>query len=207
MRPPSAETGRRYAGRSDAERREDRLERLLTAGLEVIGGSGWSAASVERVCTTAGVATRSFYEEVGSREALLLAVYERVMAGTLDAVAAALAGSGLDRSARIRAGITAYVGHLTEDPRRARVAHREVRVAGLLEQERHAAVRGFAALIEGEWRGTPAADRGAHDGRLLALALAGAVNELLTDWVETEPHPPTAPVVAELVHVLDAALS
>ncbi|MHB8451973.1 MAG: TetR/AcrR family transcriptional regulator [Mycobacteriales bacterium] len=200
--------GRRYAGRTTPERQEDRRYRLLAAGLELFGTLGWAAGTVERLCAEAGVATRSFYEEFDGREDLLLAVYAQVLDGAAAAVRAAVAAAPLELLARTRAGLAAYVEYLVADPRRARVAHVEVRAAGgSLEPERRAAVVGFAHLIDGQGRQLVGAGQCRPDATpLTALALAGAVNELLVNWATTQPHPPTGPLVGELVGLFVAAL-
>jgi AcrR family transcriptional regulator len=200
--------GRRYAGRSSPERRAERRARLLSAALELFGTVGWAGGTVERLCREAGVATRSFYEEFDSREELLLTVYADVLDGARSAVGAALAAAPLTLPGRVEAGLAGYVGFLSRDPRRARVAHVEVRAAGrTLETQRRAAVTGFAALIEREGMLLAAAgERRLDAGSLTALALAGAVNELVVGWATTEPHPPVEPLVAELVRVFLAVL-
>src|SRR3954454_23347787 len=114
----TAVTGRRYAGRSTVERQEERRTRLLEAGLELFGTEGWSASPIERLCAQARVATRSFYEEFSSREALLLAVYAQITQGAARAVAGGLEAAGQGIEQRVEAGLRAYIGHLTEDPRR-----------------------------------------------------------------------------------------
>ena len=191
------DSGRVYGGRSEHERRSDRRTRLLHAGLELFGNEGWQGTTIEKLCSSAGVATRSFYEEFASREALLLAVYEDVMNGVLKTVLPRVQESTAPLEERVRIGLNGYVAYLTEDPRRARVAHREVRVAGLLENDRHAMVLRFAEVISAEAN----LEQGAT-GRLLGLALAGAVSEVLVDWVaQTEPRPPTGPVVDVLVRL------
>jgi AcrR family transcriptional regulator len=140
------DAGRVYGGRSERERRADRRARLLAAGLDLFGTEGWTGATIEKLCTAAGVATRSFYEEFSSREALLLAVFEDVLAGVVTEVTPrVVVGGGVE--AQVRAGLTGYVEHLTADPRRARVVHHEIRVAGTLEDHRQAAVVRFADLI------------------------------------------------------------
>lgn len=197
--------GRRYAGRSSAQRRAERRGRLLAAGLEVFGTAGWSGATIEQLCLAAAVATRSFYEEYASREALLLAVYARVLADVTESVEQALSEAGEDAERRVRAGVAAYVDAVTTDPRRARIVHREVRAAGVLEEERHAGLQAFAGLIARE-SVVLGVTGPAAGNRLTALALAGAVNELLIDWVATSPPPPTAPLVDELTRLFLAAL-
>ena len=197
------DSGRVYAGRSELERRSDRRTRLIHAGLELFGTDGWQATTIERLCSSAGVATRSFYEEFAGREALLGAVYEHVMTGVLTTVLPIVQASEGRLEERIRLGLGGYVGYLTEDPRRAKVAHREIRVAGVLENDRHAMVLRFADVIASE-----AMPEGGAAGRVLALALAGAVSEVLVDWVaHPEPRPSTAPIVDALVRLYVAAVA
>ncbi len=188
--------GRVYAGRSESERRADRRTRLVAAGLDLFGTEGWSATTVERLCSVAGVATRSFYEEFPGREALLRAVYADIMDGALRAILPVAEAVDLPADERIRQGLGRYVGHLTSDPRRARVAHHEVRVAGVLEPERQATVLRFAELIAMH---SPRPEHG-DTARILGLALAGAVSEVLVDWVsQPAPRPAVAPLVETLV--------
>lgn len=201
-----ADGGRVYGGRSEAERRADRRARLTSSGLALFGTEGYATTTIERICGHAGVATRSFYEEFSGREELLAAVYAEVLAGSRRAVLTAVAGPA-DLAGRIRAGVAAYVLHLTEDPRRAQVAHREVRRVGLLENQRQAAIVEFAALIASEAHLRPPGDD-EYQGRVLALALAGAASEVLVDWVSAGvPHPPTMPVVTGLTRLYLAALT
>lgn len=200
--------GRVYGGRTHAQRRAERRERLLEAGLQEFGTVGWSGTAVERLCLAAGVATRSFYEEFASREALLLTVYEQVLTTASAAVAAALAAAPPTLEERVSAGISTYIGYLTEDPRRARIVHGEVRAAGVLENERRAGFLSFASLVEAESAELHRlGERRDGAGRLTALALAGALNELLITWVaEAEPRSSVEPLIAELTMLFIAAL-
>ena len=199
--------GRIYGGRSETERRADRRARLVEAGLELFGTDGWHAVTIERLCASASVATRSFYEEFPGRESLIQAVYDEVVRTASLAVVEALAQSESSLPDRIAAGIGAYIEHITQDPRRAQVAYREVRAVGGLEQHRHEVMVGFAELVEG---GLPAPVLPADPGcrRVLTLALAGAVSEVLVDWVASpEPRPPLEPLREELSRLFVAALT
>jgi AcrR family transcriptional regulator len=198
-----ADSGRVYGGRSEHERRADRRARLISAGLDLFGTEGWAGATIEKLCAAAGVATRSFYEEFSGREALLRAVYEDIMTGVVDTVVPRVENATGTPEERIRLGLAGYVDYLTDDPRRARVAHREVRVAGVLEQDRYAMVLRFAELIANQTR----LEEGAR-GRVLGLALAGAVTEVLVDWVaQPEPRPDTGPIIEALVGLYVAAVT
>lgn len=190
-----AQSGRVYGGRSEEERRAERRTRLLDAGLDLFGTDGWSGTTIEKLCAHASVATRSLYEEFASREALLLAVYHEVTNGVLaEVVPKVLAHRGHPRQ-QVRIGIQGYVDFLTADPRRAAVVHREIRLAGGMERERLAMVNRFGDVIAQHARLTESGER----GRLLGLALAGAVNEAMVAWVA---HPAPRPSPDTLVDVL-----
>lgn len=198
--------GRVYGGRSEPERRADRRQRLVAAGLELFGNEGWHGASIERLCAHASVATRSFYEEFPGREALVRAVYDEVVRTTVEAVLGRLAGVGPRLEDRVAAGVAAYVDHLTEDPRRASVVYREVRAVEGLETHRHGVMVEFAALMEQDL-GVQVLPSDPARRRVLTLALAGALCEVLVDWLgRPPPRPDLAPVREELVRLFDKAL-
>ena len=199
-----ASAGRPYAGRSPDERRRHRRQRLVDAGLKVFGTVGYDEASITLLCATARVGTKAFYEEFPSREALLLAVATDVVGAAATELEAALKGAPPDLEQRVRAGLTAYVGYLIEDPRRVRIAYREVRMAPL-EVERQFASVAFASLVTEQ-----VAELGigghARDNLLLSLALTGGVGELLNHWTTATQKPSTELLVTELTRLFVAAL-
>jgi AcrR family transcriptional regulator len=202
--PEVTASGRPYAGRSPDERRQQRRQRLLDAGLQVFGTVGYDEATITLLCGTARVGTKAFYDEFPSREALLLAVATDVVASAAVHLEQALVAAPRDLEQRVRAGLTAYIGFLTEDPRRVRIAYREIRVAPL-EAERQFASVAFASLVNEQ-----VAELGigghARDNLLLALALTGGVGELLNHWTSAVEKPPTDRLVAELTRLFVAAL-
>jgi AcrR family transcriptional regulator len=204
MLPYGAAVTRTYAGRAPEERRADRRQRLLDAGLQVFGTSAWDEAGIALLCATARVGTRAFYEEFDTREALLLEVATAVVLAAVEVTRTELAAAPPTVEGKVRAAISAYVGFLTDDPRRARVAYLAVPSASGLLPERHRASAGFAQLIADEAQTAGLTTRA---NPLLALALTGAVAELLGWWAATTPSPAVAPVVDELVTLLGAALA
>src|SRR5688500_9652842 len=101
-RTRSRTTSRPYRGMSPDERQADRRRRLLDAGLGQFGTSGYARTTIEGLCAGAGVTPRHFYDEFGGREALLVAVFDEIVAWVTDAVGAALAAAPEDPVARAR---------------------------------------------------------------------------------------------------------
>jgi AcrR family transcriptional regulator len=184
--PSSA--SRRYGGQDASQRAAARRERLLAAGLEAFGTDGFAATSVEALCTRSGVTARHLYEQFAGREVLLHAVYEQIMGELGRRVATALAAEDVgDPAARIRAGLEAFLRGATRDVRVARIMQLEVIGVSAALEERRAQARGaFAALIAGEARTMRGGRRVSRHDRLVAVALVGAVNELLLDWVAAD---------------------
>jgi AcrR family transcriptional regulator len=186
---------RTYRGLSAQERLTDRKERLLAAALVRFGGQGYAATTIETLCTDAKVSTRGFYECFDGRETLLRVLYERILGESGKRVRRALDASDGTMPGLVRAGLTAYIGYMTADERRARITHVEVRRAGEpLHAARRAAVHGFADLIADLV--CERAELMGLDVRRLAVGLVGAVQELLIDWVHATPRPTTAAVIA-----------
>jgi AcrR family transcriptional regulator len=65
-------------------RSQESLERLLQAGFDVLQEQGFTGFTLQEVSSRADVSIGSIYARVPSREALILAIYEREMAWTLE---------------------------------------------------------------------------------------------------------------------------
>ncbi|TCP56329.1 TetR family transcriptional regulator [Tamaricihabitans halophyticus] len=175
-------TTRRYRGRTAEDRRAQRRERLLAAGLELFGTKGYTATSIEKLCSTAGVSTRNFYEEFTSREALLIALHDRTVTEGMRRILDRLAG--LDEAPlaeRVEVIAGDYVSATASDARLAKVTY--VELTGVSpEVERHRLVwrQRWVEFIVGE--ANRAVRRGEipeRDYTLSAVALIGALNELV----------------------------
>jgi AcrR family transcriptional regulator len=205
--PPATE--RRYRGMSADDRRDDRRRRLLDAALELFGTKGYAATTIEEVCTAAGVTARHLYEHFPSREALLLAVYDQIIAEHLALVAAALPENGtLEEVAH--AGAHAALESWAADERRARIAFLEVvGVRGPVEDRRLAVLDAYAAFIAKA--GDDLARRGLipeRENRLLAgHAVVGAISQLCVHWLSVPDRPPIGVVIDELIAIQLALLN
>jgi AcrR family transcriptional regulator len=192
---------RPYGGRAPEQRKQDRRERLLDAGLDLFGTIGYAQTSIERLCARAGVTTRHFYEEFGSREALLKAVYERVIGRTMLAVREAVAAGGGEED-RLN-GLQAFLDSYLDDPRYGRVGSIEiVGVSPELERYRRSVIHDFADIIESQYRARAQAGFiEPRDFRLAAIALTGAVNELCIEALMHPEPPARSQMKAELARM------
>jgi AcrR family transcriptional regulator len=194
---------RRYGGKTATERRAERRERLLDAGLELFGTRGFAAVTIEALCAEAGLNPRYFYEQFATRDELLGAVYERHVVAVLQTVQTAIARSPANATQRLRAGLSAFVNATLADERAARINYFEmVGVSAELEAQRRGVLRAYAELIAAQ-----AAEMddlgplGRGDRRMTAVALTGATDGLITDWMSSEQRPPRQAIVYTLLQI------
>ena len=182
-----ASSTRTYRGVSAEDRRADRRERLLEAGLDLLGNEGWSGTTVRGVCARAGLTERYFYESFPDREALLLAVFDEIIGEATRVVLEAVEAAPHHARAKSRAAIAAFVELLTADPRKGRTAFVEAMGSEALMQRRLQTLRGFAQLIAAQGRafyGNSAVGR--EDAELTAFVLVGGLAETLIAWLRGE---------------------
>ena len=175
-----------YRGVPAEERRADRRKRLLEAGVDVIGRSGWQNTTVRAVCAEAGLTERYFYESFSDREALLLQAFDHVTATAAATIVAAVADAPHDAESRARAAIGAFVDLVADDPGGARVMLVEATGSEALNERRLAAIATFARLVRDQATEFYGVKPGSLDVELTAHALVGAVAQLLIAWLSGE---------------------
>lgn len=177
--------GRRYRGKTPDELRAERRERLLTSALELFAERGYGSAPIEALCSNAKVTTRHFYEQFDSREELLRALFLDIQNQAWVRVQEALQNQDQRLVARVEDALRAYLSYVLEDPRRARiVALESVGVSDSMELVRRESLHAFTntvALFARELIGSK--DLPERDYRLPAVALVGAVLELISEWL------------------------
>jgi AcrR family transcriptional regulator len=206
---PTDNAERRRRGKTLAERRQERHDAILDAGLDLFGTKGYTNTTVEEICRAAYVSTRNFYEEFANREAVMIALGERVAAQGLEALMKAEVEPGLDRSVRqTRASIRALLDVLVADPRVARFAFIESLGVSPGQEMRRRRIHYMIA----EWLADFTVEEGKAVGRteerqiLQALAVVGACNELISDWVLREDRGSIEDLTELLVEVVQDML-
>jgi AcrR family transcriptional regulator len=200
---------RTYRGLTAEQRAAERRTRLVQAGLETFGTQGYAAATIEALCREANVTARHFYEHFTGREALLVAVYDEVLAHHRGAIAAALAEAPEDAlEPRVRAAVGAAVAAWTADRGRARVAFIEVvGVSPEVEALRLRAIEEYTDLVTAVADDLLARGLSRRGGRRVASrAIVGALIGLVELWLTAAVPPRPEEMAAEATVLALAAL-
>lgn len=139
---------RSYAGQSAEERRRLRRARLLDAAMDAMCADAWRAVTVDKLCASAGLNKRYFYENFTHLDSVAAAVIDDIAADVRTAALTALAGAAsrpLDEQAAV--AMDALVHILLDDPRRARVLLGGVASSPSLQQHREAVMRGLTKVL------------------------------------------------------------
>jgi AcrR family transcriptional regulator len=169
---------RTYGGTTMADRKARRRRALMDVGTDLLGTHGTAAVTVRSVCREARLTDRYFYENFTGRDELITAVFDEVAdlaATTLrDAVATQAPPADLARAA-----VDAFLGVLTDDPRRGRILLLEPLTDPVLSAHAAGSMRLFEQLIGSR---LPAASP--LQTQLTATALLGALTHLFTRWLD-----------------------
>jgi AcrR family transcriptional regulator len=177
--PSVADVSRPYGGVSATDRRHQRRQRLIDAGLQLFGTRGVAAVGIVDVCTEAGLTKRYFYENFASIDALAEAVFEHVTGNLVAVVAPAIeVGAGRDP----RPALTVYIRALLNDPRVVRLLAVESQT-GPLKKYRD----GFPTRAVELWFAFATADEDMpppQDMRLKAYGFVGAAQQIGMAWLD-----------------------
>ena len=176
---PVAAVPRPYRGVSATDRRHQRRQRLIDAGLQLFGTRGIAAVGIVDVCAEAGLTKRYFYENFASIDALAEAVFEHVTGDLVAIVVPAIEiGAGRDP----RPALTVYIRALLSDPRVVRLLAVESHT-GPLKKYRD----GFPTRAVELWFGFAASDEDMpppQDMRLKAYGFVGAAQQIGMAWLD-----------------------
>ncbi|WP_433253175.1 TetR/AcrR family transcriptional regulator [Streptosporangium sp. CA-135522] len=185
---------------SAEERLAERRERLIAAAYTLYSDPGFPETTIEKLCAAARISNRAFYECFSGRNELLQAVHDRCVQETLQSVSKSIDQAPGTLLSRVEAGIAGYITFVTEDRRRARIMHLEVRRAGdYLTRSRQQAVAAFSQMIEANVVDLPEGVKA--NQHLLALGMIGVLQELLIEWVLADDPPDVDQLIDTAVHI------
>lgn len=201
-------SGRLFAGQTPEQRAAARRGRLLEAALELLGDQGWDAVTMTAVCRRAGLTERYFYESFRDREDLHVALIDQVAAELEEAVLAVLRDEDEDATpaGRIRAAAQAVLGVMLGDPRKGRVALLEGVGSARVQQRRADALHGFEELLRADAVRLSAGRPDDAAAQLAAIALVGALSELVSRRLSGQLDIADDDLVAFIVDMVQAVL-
>jgi AcrR family transcriptional regulator len=191
MASMSTTSGQNYRGLPATERAQQRKGRLIDAALDLMGDGAWRAATVDALCTRAGLNKRYFYESFSNLDDVARAVVDSVAATVAAAALSAFSAHSPeeDLASRAHATLDAVIRSLVEDPRKAHTLFGPVSASlGTLEHRAHALDGLTALLVEHA--------RTIHDVALEADSLAtiapafliGGTGEAVLAWLREPGH-------------------
>lgn len=171
-------------GVSPEVRRAERRVLLLDAAFDLLATGGSAATTVRSVCAGARLNPRYFYESFPDLDALVVAVYDRLVTDLTAEVVAATAAAPPDRRSQTRTAIDQIVTFVDGDRRRGRVLYAEALDNEALNRRRVETGHTLAELVA-----VDAASRygapppGEQIGRVGAAIVVGGFSELLVAWL------------------------
>lgn len=181
---------RLWLGQTPAVREADRRQRLVEAGLELVGTQGVAALTMRAACRQASVGPRYFYEVFDTREDLLGAVYDeavdRIREPILAAVILASESSGV--SAAMIAAFDTAIAVVEGDQRIGRILFRESAADDTLRPRSQAAMPEFVLTVLTEVLPERVAALRASTGGWTLLGFSAAIFALFLAWSEGVRH-------------------
>jgi TetR/AcrR family transcriptional regulator, cholesterol catabolism regulator len=156
----------------------ERAEEVYTAALRLFRQKGYHATSMQDIAAAVGLYKGSLYHYIGSKEELLVQVFERAMGGVLGDVERIVADGSLPPSTQLRLVVEAHVQAVAENldaltvylhEFRALAGESLVRVRAQRERYREL----VAAIVE---RGVGLGEFATPDAGIATLGLLGMCN-------------------------------
>lgn len=202
--PSSKPPGRTIRGLDAEQRRLQRRQALLDAGLELFAAQGYLGTTIEQLCQQAYVGTKAFYETFESRDDLYVALLAQIADTAFAALGELDTAAERDEPATAQLLLAGFAHAFVDDLRVARVTFGEgSAITPLAERQRRANRRTAAAFVEAIWQRYDAAvDPRSH---YVAIGLIGGLFDIIADWVvDRSAAAPDAADVEELVQRLVA---
>ena len=174
----------RWNGLTPEQRQRERRDLLVRAAFDLLASGGIAATTVRGVCAEARLNPRYFYESFDELDALVVAVYDQVVAELRDRVTAAVTAIGDDPHEAVHAVVDATVRFVDEDPRRGRVLYVEALGNEALNVRRLQTGFDLVELIRRDTMRRRGGGGSEQIDGLRAAMLVGGFSEILAAWLD-----------------------
>ncbi|MEE2853158.1 MAG: TetR/AcrR family transcriptional regulator [Actinomycetota bacterium] len=197
-----SESVRPYRGVEAAERLATRRNRLLAAGLDLLGAErqNISAVTVRGVCRSAGLAARYFYESFADKDEFVARVFDWVVAELAATTQAAVAAVPADE--QTRAGMANIVRTITEDPRVGRLLF-STQLADPVVVRKRAESSALFAMLSGQHVGQALQVPANEHIKAAAHFVVGGVGQTISAWLAGDVQLEPDQLVDQLAALLD----
>lgn len=182
---PRQRKKRSFVGEDLQERKRQRRNALIAAGLDLFGTKGYRNCSVKSVCNRARLTERYFYESFQNREALLVGLFDVLVAEMAESLLGVLQHPDYDHEKRLKKFIEVFFRFLRDDERKGRLILFEILgVSPEMDRHYHRAVQGLATLVEHPKMGLFASGRPRTRSarHIVSVSLVGALLQIALQW-------------------------
>ncbi|MFC3965176.1 TetR/AcrR family transcriptional regulator [Nocardia jiangsuensis] len=173
-----------------------RRAQLIEVAIEQVAEHGYAGTSLSRIADGAGITKAAVLYHFSSKDAVILAAYEHVLAALVETVGAAVDAAG--DAGKPAAYARAMIGHLRARPRHTRMLIEAV-TGTAAERAPEARWRPLAGLLDGAVRARGGAG---IDSRTAALAIGGAIDAIVAERLR-DPGYDTAAAAEVLAAMID----
>ncbi|WP_243697212.1 TetR family transcriptional regulator [Aeromicrobium phragmitis] len=172
----------------------------MTTTIELVADKGYAGASLGAIAAAAGITKAAVLYHFPSKDLLVHAAYEQVLAALTGAVAAAVEAA--DAADGPAAYVRAMIGHLRDHPRHTRMIV-EAMSRGGADYAPEVRWGPLARIIDGA-----AEARGAEnvDSRTLAIVVGGAIDSIVSERLH-DPDYDTERAAERLAELVESALT
>lgn len=177
---------RQFKGLSLSERKYARREKLIEAGIETYGTQGFFSVTVKDVCNEAKLTERYFYESFKKSEDLFQTIFLKQIEILQNNVMQAVMQHTPSPEKMIKAGLTALLHTLKDDPRLARIIYIDAMLVQELHNQAtiHETMMRFDRMIQAfVMLASPHIRYSEQELSLVASGLNGYVTQIAIRWV------------------------
>lgn len=177
---------RQFKGLSLSERKQQRREKLIEAGIEAYGTQGFFSVTVKDICNEAKLTERYFYESFKKSENLFQTIFLQLIDQLQQNVMQAIVQASTDPKKMIESGLTALLTTLKNDPRMARIIYIDAMLVQELHNQAtiHETMARFDQMIQAfVMLSMPHIKKTEDEISLVASGLNGYVTQIAIRWV------------------------
>ncbi|RKG52131.1 TetR/AcrR family transcriptional regulator [Acinetobacter cumulans] len=183
---PKKTKERQFKGLSLSERKQQRREKLIEAGIEAYGTQGFFSVTVKDICNEAKLTERYFYESFKKSENLFQTIFLQLIDQLQQNVMQAIVQASADPKKMIESGLTALLTTLKNDPRMARIIYIDAMLVQELHNQAtiHETMARFDQMIQAfVMLSMPHIKKTEDEISLVASGLNGYVTQIAIRWV------------------------